>query len=147
MATPNFQLIIDLGSDFIETAIADAMEEEFDIASRKWRVYPSDEEKKHIIEQSLLQLRTKVRGLACHEWAFEQELRLAVAGLSNNIKIPSKDATRSKHRLVRARDGWVIDQDDSEFSIKLVELPDAIRREILEGARTAVFYGVGSYKN
>lgn len=140
------RLTLQQGEDFIKQIRA-AMEDELEIASGKWGVRLTDEQRAGILEAAFKQLRLRVESVSNEAWEFTSEVKYSFAGSRGSFIVPSAEASASHIRLVRASDGWQVDQDRREDSVKIGEFLPVARNEIMTWARTAVFYGVGSYKN
>lgn len=139
-------LIVSHGEGFVGELKA-AMKDELAIASRKWGVNLSKAEEAFVLETALKQLRLRVEAIAGHPWNYTPEVTYVLAGKKATLRVPSPEASKSPLRLVRASDAWKVDPDREETSIPLGEFAAAARGETLAWARTAVYYGVGSYKN
>lgn len=132
--------------------IRTAMELEMTVAQKKWGVKLDDSIQAHIIEHALEQLDQKVSDTSKSSWNFQDTLTIKIKGLSKkgqrDLQLP-KDQNYSKMKnknFIMTRDGWEVTDDASDASIKLIDFPEYVFNKIIEWSRTAVFYGVGSYK-
>lgn len=137
---------IDLGDDFIGTVL-DAMEEEFEISCKKWGVRLNQEDKENIFQHSIIQLKRKTSDNIRNTWDLSDSLVVKVNSHKRPIEIslPAPEAESSRIKLFHTRDGWEIDQETIEDTVRLADFAEHIKSKIKTWARTAVFYGVGSY--
>ena len=72
---------------------------------------------------------------------------VAGAPRDGDIFLPDENLKSKTDRLLRKRVEWVVDEDGADGSIPIHEFYDAYKQIIVKMARTAVFYGVGSYSS
>ena len=125
------------------------MEEEFSIANKKWGLSLNSDVQEKIIAIAWKQLINKVTTVARREW--DPTAPNIVVLISTNKKgvfklsLPSREASKYTVSLVRAHDEWRVEQDPNHESVKLSDFHSFFISELRNWARTAVFYGVGSY--
>ena len=146
MAAQQLKLHLDLGEGFMDRLKA-SMEEEFEIASRKWGFYPEAGERNKIYVHAFEQLRLRISSVANEQWTIGPIVNFNVAGGKGEVDLPSPEAEALRLCLVRGRDGWMVDQEPDEDSVTLQAFAGVFEAEIHAWARTAIFYSVGSYKN
>lgn len=136
----------------LTSKIEAAMLDEMKIAKAKWRVYLSSKEEEEILRLSRLQLIAKVQSITKDmEWSIDDKISIYPvrveenSRLVENLSLPNDSRKRDIH-LLEVNDGWKIDNDNSIESTPLFKFEERVVTRILEWARTAVFYGVGSYK-
>lgn len=136
-------------AEVIENAMADEME----IAKGKWKVYLTSEEESHILSESAKQLRYKARLISGDDsWEIgSTEIRIhpikadEAPRLSEVIRLPQEARTKDI-RLIEVNSGWKIDVDDSIDATPIFRFADRVKSRLEEWARTAVYYGVASYR-
>lgn len=134
--------------------IEEAIEDELAVSQRKWGVSLSAETVEHVKRQSLNQLSMKVDLTLKTSWSFQSVLSLKIKGLSkgsgnglaSDITIPEDLESVEGIELVLGRDGFEVEDEPSDGTVLPADLSEYILNRILVWARTAVFYGVGSYK-
>jgi len=134
--------------------IDQAIEDELKTAQRKWGVELSDETIESVKRHSLNQLSMKVDLTLKTSWNFQPFVTLKIKGLSKNSSSgPLKDLTLPDElksvpeiALVLGRDGFEVESEPSDGTVDPADLNGYILNRILVWIRTAVFYGVGSYK-
>lgn len=142
------ELRIALPSSF-KLQLQDAMEEEFEVASRKWEVDLSLETKKQIFANALRQLEAIVKSVTGREW--RPEAKQLVVEVKNPkpgffaIDLPSEAAAKHSVAFVRSHEGWKVNQDPNMEAVELQDFKQFMEEQLKTWARTAVFYGVGSY--
>lgn len=137
---------IDLGTDFLDTVI-DTMDNEFDIACKKWEVRLTQSEKENIFDHSIKQVKRKTSENIKTPWDLSDNLIVKVNSQKKpiEIKLPAPEADSSRIKLFHTRDGWEVDQEMQDDAVTLANFAEHIKSRIKTWARTAVFYGVGSY--
>lgn len=145
MAASHLKIHLHLGDHFLPSLMK-VMEEELEVASAKWGYTPTAAEKRDALRHGVAQVQKRVDSVSNGSWDLGEELVFSMPGPRNVIHIPSPEATASGYRLIRSRDGWLIDQDQTEDSVPLDEFLAVFTSEVEAWARTAVFYSVGSYK-
>lgn len=136
--------------DLIEGAI----EDELRTAQRKWGVDLSGETIEEVKRHSLNQLSMKVDLTLKTSWNFQQIITLKIKGLSKSsgdgllkdLNIPEELNLVPEIELVLGRDGFEVESEPSDGTVLPGDLESYILNRILVWTRTAVFYGVGSYK-
>lgn len=138
-----------LPPDF-QTQIESAMAAELSVASQKWGVSLSDEAREYVLEHSLRQLQAQVAELMKTSWQFDPVVSLKVRGLPKrgraDIHLPAHASKLQDVRLKESKVGWIVAEDGDVDSVAPEDMDTVIREQILAWARTAVFYGVGSYR-
>ena len=137
---------VDLTEDFI-SILLDEMEDEFDLSCRKWDVRLNQDEKERVLEHSLKQVKRKTSENIKTLWDLSDTLTVKVNSQKRpiEIRLPAPEAESSKIKLFYTKDGWEIDQEMQDEAVKLADFAEHIESKIKTWARTAVFYGVGSY--
>lgn len=129
--------------------IQEAMEEEFTVACRKWNLALNFEDRKAILYHATRQLEGKVSTSSHSKWTLtSRELTVSVrkaGGERASLSLPSPEAAESSLNIVRDHTEWKVDQDPIKDSIPLGDFYDHLLATMVAWARTAVFYGVGSY--
>lgn len=150
MSRKTNRVIIQLNvGDQFKKDIRRTMEDELQIASKKWNVELNTAKQEHVIDVSYRQLMQKIFEVAKISWDGESilEVRASSAGpLHKDFTLPT-DAKKFHYlRVVRMRDGWTFTTDDTEDTVAIPDFLETFQNMILQWARTATFYGVGSYK-
>lgn len=137
---------LDLENNFLAT-VEEAMEDEFDLACKRWKVRLNGEDHDVVMKHSLSQLRRKVTEVAKANWDLSDRLNVRVVSPRPDMELtlPNPKAHSSSTRFIFVRDGWEVDDERREESVRISDFRDHMQRSILDWARTAVFYGVGSY--
>lgn len=134
-----------------ETFVKDlrrTMEDEMEIAARKWYVDITGSKHQKIIEESFVQLFQKIYEVTKNKWEGEDVIEIRASNASPMVKdfhLPRDTETYHYLRLVRMRDGWTFTNEDSDGSVFVRDFAQVFTDLIHEWARTAVFYGVASY--
>lgn len=149
-----------LPEDFKEQLI-DTMEEEFNIASKKWNVRLNTKIHDYIFNKSIEQLEAKLSQVFKIAWNYnipyldiripytnphvdfsQGEVIYSIPDTTNSniIQIP-----KSTMLLKTRSNGWVIDNDESNEAVSIVDFDKSILKYVFKEVRVAVFYGVGSY--
>lgn len=134
--------------------IEEAIEDELSVAQRKWGVSLSEDTVEHVKRQSLNQLSMKVDLTLKTSWNFQPIVSLKIKGLSKSsgnsllkdLTLPDELDSVEGIELVLGRDGFEVEDEPSDGTVLPADLSEYILNRILVWARTAVFYGVGSYK-
>lgn len=129
--------------------VQEEMRDEFAVASRKWGLDLNTDSEDLIYKHSLNQLRRKISEMARVNWDLGDQLTIKVNTYKKTAEVflPSARGNASKLRLLYTRDGWERDQEITEGAIPVSEFLGHIEDQIITYARTAVFYGVGSYSD
>lgn len=129
--------------------IITAMNEEFTIASNKWGLSLNTEDKKKIIKNSITQLENKVSSIAGGPWTLSDEKIVVFIGTARRgvfpITLPAKEANKHSVSFIRTHDQWKVEQDPSSEAVSINKFHKFFLEEVERWARTAVFYGVGSF--
>lgn len=127
--------------------IHEAMQDELDIASKKWGVRLNLEDRDMIVKHSLSQVRKKVSESAKIAWNYDTKLSIRVNSFkrTSEINLPTTSPAAAKMRLFKSREGWEIEQEPTEESVPVSEFYEHFKSLILTWGRTAVFYGVSSF--
>lgn len=131
-----------------------AIEDELKVAQRKWGVDLSEETVELVRRHSLNQLSMKVDLTLKTSWNFQRVVTLKIKGLSKSsgngllkdLNLPDEIDSVPAIELVLGRDGFEVESEPSDGTVLPADLPEYILDRILVWIRTAVFYGVGSYK-
>lgn len=134
--------------------IEEAIEDELIVAQRKWGVSLSEETVEHVKRHSLNQLSMKVDLTLKTSWNFQPIINLKIKGLTKSsgndllkdLTLPDELDSVPDIELVLGRDGFEVEDEPSDGTVLPAELNGYILNRILVWSRTAVFYGVGSYK-
>lgn len=140
------RLTLNHGENFVKE-VNEAMHDELEEASKKWGVMLTKEQEAKVLKAAFEQLKLRVHSVSKEHWQLTNEVRYSLPNSRGNFQVPSPEASASHIRLVRASDGWQVDQERREESVKIGDFLPVSRKEIMNWARTAVFYGVGSYKS
>lgn len=138
---------LELDKDYIEE-VKKVMADEFKIASVKWGVELNTDNEMLVIDNSLKQVQRKVSEMAKIRWDRSDVLTIKVTsarGAGTEITLPAEDADASPTSLIYTKDGWEVDQEKRDESVRFADFKDHIQNFIMESARTAVFYGVASF--
>ena len=135
--------------------IDEAIEDELKVAQRKWGVALSEETVEHVKRHSLNQLSMKVDLTLKTSWNFQPIVSLKIKGLSKSstsgllkdLTLPDELERVPDIELVLGRDGFEVESEPSDGTVDPADLSDYIMDRIVVWGRTAVFYGVGSYKS
>jgi hypothetical protein len=148
MKTPPTRIFIHLrlGADFMDEVRAE-MENELDVASKKWGIRLNVEDRDLVLKHSLNQLKKKVSESAKHNWDFSPKVSIKVTSpkRASDITLPDPALERSKVKIIKSRDGWELEQEHSDESVLIGEFHEHFKTRIKTWARTAVFYGVSSF--
>lgn len=129
--------------------IQEEMLDEYAIALNKWGLHLNSDDKQKILDSSIQQLIGKVNNVSGSEWDIEtDELNVIVSMTKTgqtSIDLPSTEAENYNVKLIRAHDGWRVDNDPNTDAVHIKDFYDFIIQQVKTWARTAVFYGVGSY--
>jgi hypothetical protein len=141
-------LNLELPENF-EEELYKTINDEIALAQKKWKLKLSDDQKLKVFESSRTQTRLKTSTIAKQTWDLGRKLSLKVT-FTKNTQIELKPdsnftATHKKINLVLTKDGWVIANEESEDPVNITEILDKQIEVIKQWARTAAFYGVGSY--
>lgn len=145
---------VKLADNYMEL-IDEAIEDELKTAQRKWGVDLSDETIESIKRHSLNQLSMKVDLSLKTSWNFQPSVTLKIKGLSKtsgntllrDLNLPEELSSVPAIDLVLGRDGFEVESEPSDNTVAPSELDGYILSRILTWIRTAIFYGVGSYKS
>ena len=147
MAASHLKLHLQLGEGFVST-LKKVMEEELEVASRKWGYEPTAAERREVLRHGFNQVTLRMRSVSNNaSWDMAEEITFSMPGPKLELQVPSEEADSYGYQLIRSRDGWLIDQDRTEDSVPLNEFLERFTREVQAWARTAVFYSIGSYKS
>jgi len=137
---------VTLRPDFLEN-LARVIDDEIAIAERKWNRYLSDEEKNIVRKSTHAQLRSKVSSLAHKEWDLGPKFTIIATGegapATMNIREDSKP--RQKISFVLNKNGWMVTREEAAAVRPIGEFFAHLNEMMETWARTATFYGVGSY--
>ncbi len=144
---------VKLAEDYM-AQIESAISEELTVAQRKWGVRLSDETVDLVRQHSFNQLTRKVDLTLKTSWGFEPAIALKIKGLTkgptsgifDDLELPRELSSVPPIALVLGRDGFEVESEPSDNTVQPAELSDYILSKILVWVRTAIFYGVGSYK-
>jgi len=144
---------VKLADNYMEL-IDEAIEDELKVAQRKWGVDLSDETVESIKRHSLNQLSMKVDLSLKTSWNFQPFVTLKIKGLSKSsgngllrdLNLPEELSSVPAIDLVLGRDGFEVESEPSDNTVSPSDLDSYILNRILTWIRTAIFYGVGSYK-
>lgn len=139
-------LVLHFNDDFVHR-IHRTMEDEFEIASKKWGVKLNMDDKDLIMHHSSKQLQRKVAEMTKTAWKMGNTVNVKVVSSQTvNIDLPlPPDNPMNRIKLVYTKDGWQSEYDDQSKSVLLKDFLSKIEENIFQWARTAVFYGVGSF--
>lgn len=134
-----------------EKTLENEMEDEIKIASMKWGVRLSKDEKNTVLTSSRIQLANKVSTVAGAPWTLDSsKLKVIVATTKRGtfkITLPFVDGSKYSVNLIRVHHKWQVEQDPNNDSVPIEEFYDSFVSQLKTWARTAVLYGVGSYQN
>lgn len=138
---------IDLGKDF-KHLVDQEMENELAVAQQKWGVSLNGDDSDRVLYHAKKQLLRGVSDNARSEWDGGRIVNVvAGAPRDGDIFLPDENLKSKTDRLLRKRVEWVVDEDGVDGSIPIHEFYEAYKQIIVKMARTAVFYGVGSYSS
>lgn len=145
---PELIIHINLPENFINI-VKDVMEDEIEVASKKWGVRLNTDDRRNIIRHSINQLQYKVSDNSRTAWDLGDTInvRVNIIGQKREITLPNpKIKEKSTTKLAKNKDGWKIEEEDvRDDLVPLAEFDEYFKNLIYTWARTAVFYGVGSY--
>lgn len=148
MKTPPNKIFIHLklGAGFMDEVKAE-MENELDVASKKWGIRLNTEDRDLVIKHSLNQLKKKVSESAKQNWDFSPKVSIKVTSpkRASDITLPDSSLANSKVKIIKSRDGWELEQEYSDESVLIGDFHEHFKSRIKTWARTAVFYGVSSF--
>lgn len=135
-----------LEQNFIEK-IKESMYEEIEVASKKWSVALNTDDEDLIIKHAISQVRRKTSENVKTNWDLGDLVTVKVNSIKKGIEItlPAPEASSSPTTLIYTRDGWELDQEKRDESVKLADFRDHMQDQIIAWAKTAVFYGVASF--
>lgn len=138
---------INLPKGFINK-VKKVMENELSIASGKWGVTLTNGEKADLINHAMNQVQRKVNDNTRLVWDFSDVLNVRVNSPKNEeLHIPDARLATHPKRLIKTKVGWEVDDESRDESIFLKDFHEHLQNLIFTWSRTAVFYGVGSYKD
>lgn len=140
-------------SESLEGLITEQMGNELIVAQKKWSVNLTDEQVSTVLRRSIEQLEKKVNLFTSNEWKFcDKDLHLSFKDLTKarSSNGPSDDIkgesySTSTRSLTRINSGWVITEEPDQGT-PFNELSELMEDQIRTWAKTAVFYGVASYR-
>lgn len=143
------KITIELPKNF-KYSIERTMEHEWKDASKKWQVRLGSEDKEKVMRHAKNQLQSKVSFLAKNPWDLEKtSIVISVNSMGRGaaaLNLP-ESAEEYNISLIRANEEWRLCDEPSSKTIPLAEFQAHVTNEIATWARTAVFYGVGSFTN
>lgn len=144
MADSYLTLNLELPESFLDELDA-TINDEIKIAQKKWKLRLTEDQKNIVFDNARIQTRLKTSTVARQPWDLGSKLVLRVPFTQNSqINLRPSAKTNRKIELTLTKDGWVI-AEDSENPVPVSELLDKQQEIIKRWARTAAFYGVGSY--
>lgn len=145
MADPYLTLNLELPESFTQD-LEDILHDEIAIAQKKWKLRLTPEQKATVFENARTQTRLKTSTVAKYQWDLTSKLSLRIP-YSRNTQLELKPGVKldKKIDLVITKDGWVLANEESENPINLSSVLEKQIEIIERWARTAAFYGVGSY--
>lgn len=142
------RLTLHLPSDFAKKVKA-TLQEETEVACRKWGVLLTHEEKAALQAHALKQVEKKVSAVSGSPWQVDDPL--LVVRVANpktgslSLDLPSPEAEKYDVAFLRVHDEWRVEADPAAEKVLLKDFLSTYTATIITWARTAVFYGVGSY--
>jgi len=144
LADSYLTLNLELPESFLDE-LDNTINDEIKIAQKKWKLRLTDEQKKIVFENARTQTRLKTSTVARQPWDLGSKLVLRVPFTQNSqINLKPTAKTNRKIELVLTKDGWLI-ADEAENPVPVSELLEKQQEIVKRWARTAAFYGVGSY--
>lgn len=144
----SINLILNVGPEY-KHRLERAMEKEWQEANRKWSLSLGPQEKEVVMKHAKRQLELKVAFFAKSTWEFgATPISVSVNSMGRGnatLELPSPEIESYDINLVRANDGWKVNQEPSSGIIPLSKFQEYFTDELITWARTAVFYGVASY--
>lgn len=144
--------VVALPQDYMDQ-IESAIKAELKVSQQKWGVSLSQETQESVRKHSVNQLTLKVDSTLKTSWEFKPEISLRIKGLTkgsggftSDLNIPEDAEQVNGIRLILAREGYEVDEEDSDGALNAEDLPAKLLEAIIKWLRTAIFYGVGSYK-
>lgn len=141
-------LTLNVGAEY-KHRMERAMEKEWREANRKWGLSLGSAEKETVMEHAKRQLERKVAFFTRNHWEFgTTPIVVSVNSMGRGsaaLELPSPEVESYDISLVRANDGWKVNQEPSSAIIPLGKFQEYLTEELITWARTAVFYGVASY--
>lgn len=138
---------MELGNGF-DDSLTEEMVDELAIAEKKWGVSLNSDDKRNVMHHSLIQAKRRANTVCGDIWDNTGSLRVTVKGASQSMEInSSKPLSKAAEEVmvIRKRDGFTVAEEDGADTFGLADVPSKVDRLIRDNARTAVFYGVGSY--
>jgi hypothetical protein len=141
-------LNLELPESFLED-LYETINTEIALAQKKWKLKLTDEQKAIVFESARTQTRLKTSTIAKQPWDLGRKLAMKIT-FSRNTQIELKpgaqlSAANKKINLVLTKDGWVLANEESEYPVNVTDILEKQIETIKRWARTAAFYGVGSY--
>jgi hypothetical protein len=122
------------------------MNEELEVAPHKWKLTLTDSEIKNILDNSLKQLEMKTSFISGNQWKLSNKAIYNITGIDGEYSLPGDEDKLPKVFFTRTSDSWIVDSESKDDSVLLKDFLEVAKTEIINWAKTAVFYGVGSYK-
>lgn len=164
-----------LGEEFSDS-IEEAIHEKLRVAQNKWDVSLTREQQDLVIDNSRYQLKKKLLEVYKHEQKVERytdqgfaddeeeddfldeydnSLDLSTIYITVKTRYHDRDISitvgedtpkTASLLITRTSQGYIAADEETESTVWLSEFPQRIKSDILKWAKTAVFYGVGSFK-
>lgn len=144
------KIVFSLPENFNES-LSVAAQEEMNLAQRRWSVKLNDADIDRVMELSFAQLVAKVRVISGNDaWTLDDnslEVTIRDGRADEIVFLPKDSSSIADVYVIRDnKEDWRIDDEPTANSTALVDLPERFTEEISMWLRTAVFYGVGSFR-
>lgn len=145
MADSYLILNLELPESFLQDLEA-IINDEIAIAQKKWKLRLTDEQKQIVFDNARTQTRLKASTIAKQPWDLGSKLSLKVPYTRNTqLELKPGVPIDKKINLVITKDGWVIAHEEAENPVHISDLLAKQIKVLEKWARTAAFYGVGSF--
>lgn len=146
-------------TDEFRSSLLDILYDEMKIASSKWRVSLSEDESSTVVRHSLAQLNGRLSSIGDKLYEFNfvtsQEFEILLHGLKRESSLTFQelllDEETKNLQIRKEKNSFRVEENAEANSSKHLVIPveyleRLIKETIEKWLRTAVFYGVGSYK-
>jgi CRISPR/Cas system CMR-associated protein Cmr1 (group 7 of RAMP superfamily) len=143
---PHITLVINLDNNFLSD-LDDVFDDELKISQKKWKLSLASQDVDLIKNNSIKQLKNKISEITKIKWKdINENIKIWIPSpKSEEIELFSNEKTNSKINLLRMRDGWYIDSENTEESVNINEFYEYFINQLFTWYRTAIFYAVGSF--
>lgn len=129
--------------------IEDVLLDELEIAQNKWGLRLSKDDVNSVKKHSLNQVTEKFATTFKCQWGFEPVAKIKLKGVSfyhEPKEVIALDRFDENTYLVIGKQGLEVDDEIGEDAFLIKDFTEHLMNIILKWTRTAVFYGVGSFR-